>query len=72
MIDPTDSPAKAHLREVVQRIKTSRQTYSNMTLKQLLFLRSNARAWLEEHPDNIDGLKRYDKLCDEIERRNLD
>lgn len=68
MIIAQDSPAKAKLRSVVDKIKNS-QSYNLMTTKQLIYLQDTARQWLELHPTNEAGLERYNKLCKEIERR---
>jgi hypothetical protein len=68
MIDPTDSPAKARLRETVNKIP-NRKPYTLMTKRELESRRLTAQNWLEKHPDNQEALKRYDLLVEEIERR---
>lgn len=65
----TDTPAKAHLRDTVNRIKSSKTGYMTMTNKQLTYLRKTAIDWLEAHPDNDAALGKYDLLVAEIERR---
>lgn len=68
----TDSPNKARLRAVVDRIRHSEKpTYNTMTDDELQNLLAVAQGYLVAHPNNQEAFKRYDLLVQEIERRRV-
>lgn len=59
------------LKATVEKLKHSRPSYSIMTNQELKHLKEKASKWLEEHPDNKEGLERYEEICSTLEARGV-